>query len=917
MHQNRRFVHGSAILGLCVSCGAPGPVTPGGEVQTQLAGLVSLEGPVSGARVRVVAAEDGASTFGEGRSDEAGAFTAELGPLYGSVRLLATVEGSEGLEALWEAAQGTTASGVQVSPLTTLHAAWVRGALQRGEDRARALARANELVFGHFGGLDHARIAPADLRGDAAAVADDPVRAGLFMHGLAEQAQRMSRRSQGQGAGPVTLLALVAAYGRDLEDGLADGLDRFGAPISTGAVRLTPDSLRLDLAMALGAFLDGPRNGSLLRASDVGELLQALREADGPLFPEGSLADRDEKGPELQITWRRGGLRLEPNTAVTGGVELVVHAEDPAGIAALRASIMGPPESLLGEDVWQDRVVWPVDTADLQDGLHIVEVTARDGLGFVSTATSSLWVDHTAPTVTLEAPSMTTTPTVAVRGRWFDMNGVAQVVLRVDGEERVVLEAPPERFEATVPLGCRGGRTVVVEAVAQDTAGNLSEAAHVSIQCVGEAPTLVLLPSSVIDEREATFEHGPDGALIRVLFPPSPQRSVLDEQSVWPVRVFKLFSRLDRGADNLPTFRWHAAGEGAVAVRFRTFVDGAPARPWASLEMGAGGRADLPVNFETFGPELATAGADAVHAAEVEVTDGQGGRAVRRVELQLELLSPPVWVGNCTVTVTPATLRAGFENQATTQLRTADLVWDTGVPPLSLSPVGQARLRWDFEAMGAEVAVLGEDTWTAPAFDPSRVPSVACWNQHSNEAYLHEVQQGPGQGLCGGERYPSETLDAFVAGRDGRLSQTSALAQIVSMARMGLPLAPDGQGWFVVAPYASHQAVLGMEQPVLRMPDGGPYSWPTSIQVPAGYASSVQAQGRARYPVATLERTGTDYRLHVPYGGRPFVTRTFVRTVRLMMPEPRAEAHLSLLGTEVPVTFDATCAAAQNLEIQL
>jgi len=912
MHRKPRFVHGTALLGLFTACGAPSPVTPTDEVHTQLAGLVSLEGPVSGARVWVVAAEDEAETFAEGWSDDTGAFNADLGPLYGSVRLLATVEGSEGLETLQDTQQGETLSDVQLSPLTTLHAAWVRGALKRGEDRARALQRAEDLVFGHFGGLDHARIAPADLRDDGLAIADDGVRAGLFAHGLAEQAQRLSRRSQGQGAGPVTLLALVAAYGRDLEDGLADGVDRFGAPITVGAVPLTPDSLRLDLSMALGAFLDGPRNGTRFRASDFADVLQALREANGPLFPEGSLANRDERGPELQVHWRRDGVRLVQGVAVSGVVELEVQAEDASGVASLRATVADVDTE---EVTWDERAVWSVDVRDLEDGAHVVEVTAVDGLGFVSTATTALTVDNTAPTLSINAPELTDTPTVSVRGQWFDNDRVAQVNLRVDGQSRLTLQAPPSSFEVNLPLGCRGGATAVIEAVATDAAGNTSDVATGRAQCVGDAPTLVLLPSTVIDERAATFEHGSDGALLRVLFPPSPQRFVLDEQAVWPVRLAKLFSRLDAGSPNLPIFRWQAEGAAPITVRYRTFVDDAEQRPWAELVVGPGGRVDLPVSLDTFGGVLLEAGASAVHAAEVEVLDGQGGRVARRVEFQLEVLSPPMWVGRCTPTITATELRAGFAAQATTRLSTADMRWDPGASTAAQATAGQVELRWLNTPVGAEVAVLGEDKWSAPTFDPALIPDVSCWLLHSNEPYLHQLHAGPGQGLCGAERYANETLEAFVAGRDGRLSQTVALAQAIQVARAGLPLAPDGQGRFVIEPEAAHVVTLGVEQPVLRMPDGGPYSWPTSIQVPAGYAAHVQAQGRARYPVAAFERGGVDYR-RASAGGRPFVTRAFVQTVRLTVPQLRAEATLTNLGITVPVVFDATC-APQDLEVQL
>ncbi len=808
MHPKPRFVQGSALLGLFAACGTPSPVTPTDEVYTQLAGLVSLEGPVSGARVRVVAAEDEAATFGEGWSDDTGTFSADLGPLYGSVRLLATVEGSEGLETLQDTKQGETVSDVQLSPLTTLHAAWVRGALQRGEGRARALQQAEDLVFGHFGALDHARIAPADLRDDGVAIADDGVRAGLFVHGLAEQAQRLSRRSQGQGAGPVTLLALVAAYGRDLEDGLADGIDRFGAPITLGAVRLTPDSLRLDLSMAIGAFLDGPRNGTRFRSSDFVSVLQALREAQGPLFPEGSLADRDQVGPTVQLQWQRGEEHIAPDRPVTGQLSLVVTAEDPSGVAALQATA-GQGDAL-GEATWMDRVIWPVDSTTMPQGQQVITVQATDALGFVSTTTIGLQLDHTAPTVSLRGPEQVHTPTVPVSGSWFDAQGVTQVVLRVDGEPRVTLDRPTIEFEATVVLGCRQGETKTVSAEAVDRAGNTSAPAAVRVRCTHAGPTLVLLPSEVIDERGLTFEHGSDGALIRVRSPSNPQRFVLDERAVWPVRVFKLFTRLDlvegqaHEATNLPVFRMRAQGVAPLVVDYRYLVDGQVVRPWSPLTPDASGQFKLPMTYQTFGLELVTAGSDIQQSLEVRVEAAEGDAITRTFPFFVEALSPPVWLGACESALTGSELRQGYSGGAQMQLETAQMRWDLGLDDASVAPSAGAQVQFVVPTAHSEITELGEVKFREGAFGPAvpggPSPTASCSLPHSGQPFW-QVHDGLQSGLCGGVAYPAMSAPIVrTGGAHGALSRQGGLSVLQQAWWLNNPVTPAPGGRVSVQP---------------------------------------------------------------------------------------------------------------------
>jgi len=392
--------------------------------------------------------------------------------------------------------------------------------------------------------------------------------------------------------------------------------------------------------------------------------------------------------------------------------------------------------------------------------------------------------------------------------------------------------------------------------------------------------------------------------------------ATLDTRAVWPVRVHKLFTWLDATSDNLPVFRWRVAGPPPLTVRYRTFVGAVAGQPWTELPVTAGGRVDLPVSYATFGAALVQHGPDAVHGAEVEVVDGEGGRVVREVSLQVETLSPPVWVGGCAPTLTPASLRLGFSAGARTALEAAQVRWDLGLRSGSLAPLGPVRLQWGRSfVVGAEITALGEEKWAPLAYTPE-LPSQRCRTPWGFDPVFHGVDAGPGMGLCAWGPYPAETLDAFVAGRDGRLSQTSAIAGVFDVLRASTPLAPDGQGRFSLEPSTAYGVTVSAEQPSLRLPDGGPYTWPTQITVPEGYVSTVQAQGRARYPVAAFERRGREHRSRVTEG-RPFVTRTFVQRVQVDVPPLQAEAELPTLGIEVPVTFDAACSAPLILEVQL
>ncbi|HYY47907.1 MAG TPA: Ig-like domain-containing protein, partial [Thermoplasmata archaeon] len=130
-------------------------------------------------------------------------------------------------------------------------------------------------------------------------------------------------------------------------------------------------------------------------------------------------------------------------TSVAGTVRVRVRAVDADGIASVRLRIdSGSYFSILGNfDGYAYGYDW--GTASLRQGLHILTAEAKDGAGVKATASVSVAVDNTVPTVSIKSPvqgaSLAGAATVTASAA--DNLGISEVAFTVDdrgiGSDRI------------------------------------------------------------------------------------------------------------------------------------------------------------------------------------------------------------------------------------------------------------------------------------------------------------------------------------------------------------------------------------------------------------------------------------------------------------------------------------------------
>lgn len=205
--------------------------------------------------------------------------------------------------------------------------------------------------------------------------------------------------------------------------------------------------------------------------------------------------------------------------------------------------------------------------------------TVRDAAGMTATATATVRLDKTPPSIAeLAAPDrLVPGATGAVSVTAADNLSIASVAFEVDGSPAATLTEPPYRFDLTVPAEARAGDTLTVTAVVTDAAGNSSSATRgVTVAAQGIVVGQVL--------SDATGLPLP-GATIQVLGGSRQDVSREDGRYSIPVDSSHLFLRITK-AGMLPVEREIAVqpAVGTVAVDARLTPAAAP----VSLDAGGG-----------------------------------------------------------------------------------------------------------------------------------------------------------------------------------------------------------------------------------------------------------------------------------------------------------------------------------------
>lgn len=394
-----------------------------GEADTFVEGVAWLGGPIEGADViawqLVSATGERGGERGRGVTDAGGRFRIDLGGTLNTVELdviggryvdvasgAAVTRGPEVLHGVaFDLEIGQTRTDVAVTPWS--HLAYAIGD-SRGDEaggRLEAMRSGRALVGAHLGFDPTAGpIAPLD---EASPSPTPPVRHALALAGLA----MLGALANADGYADVTAERFAAALAADVRSAerLLDGdggartvtavceagpIDACDATRSAcaPACRLTPHTLRSQLAQAIRAYLVG-HAATGQSAATLATWLEELRTADEPrLFPPGPPEPLDVRGP--RVRW------LAPaadGAEVAGMIGVEAIADDPIGVASLSLAVTGVgARSIADLDGAAERARGTLDTAaaGLPEGALVLRATATDRDGNVAHAERTIVADN-------------------------------------------------------------------------------------------------------------------------------------------------------------------------------------------------------------------------------------------------------------------------------------------------------------------------------------------------------------------------------------------------------------------------------------------------------------------------------------------------------------------------------------------
>lgn len=315
---------------------------------------------------------------------------------------------------------GTKLERLLVSPISHFAAGLALREVQAGSaDLPTADASAWYYLNSHFGGLDWRTVTPADLTATTSLQLDDSTKAGLVLAGLSQEALTLSKQTGLTPGGSLNALTLTSALYEDLvADGYFDGKGQGGQRLLLPAAGvLTPHQLdsqavRFNLAAAIRAFLANERNTFRVSPADVQPLLTSLsRSSSSRLFREAGVEfDAQPPAVTVQVAYRDSSGAVVPATSserpfVRGVVHLTVHAQDEAGVAALKVTQLGAALTPAPRGNTPAHYVGTWDTSLLADGELVFTVEAEDGRGNKGTTSVPVQVDNTPPSITRVQPA--------------------------------------------------------------------------------------------------------------------------------------------------------------------------------------------------------------------------------------------------------------------------------------------------------------------------------------------------------------------------------------------------------------------------------------------------------------------------------------------------------------------------------
>jgi hypothetical protein len=846
-------------------------------------------------------------------------WSCDVGPFAGEVLVRVRVDDTTYVEALVDdVALGQGRTSVQVSPVTHLVTAYAEQLLEAGLQSDAALAKARRLLHAHFGRLDHGRLAPEDLLVTNPSRVTDAVVVGVLLFGFDALAAELAA------ANNETLLTpwvLMSALALDISaDGVFDGQGDEG-PVRASTVQLDGFTLRTDYGRAILSWLRSDVNTTGLVAEDFAALADAIGANRSEIFPDEEAPPVDDEGPMVtyfEFRTERDGDVIDTSRPLRGSWHVEARAEDRSGVEAFGVEVVEVPDFAFGALIVDDDNYkrWPFDSAELPgDGPVSIRLTVTDALGNTTVVDKPFVADNTPPVSTFSAAGVVATGTVRVVGTSTDAVGPIESIVVRGGDGRVDVEDPETgAFDVELDIPC--GAIVPVRVLATDAAGNTGTDS-MDVRCDDVPPTLSVQPTVYRQESDLEVVYAADGSSVSYQWTTNRTEVTLDDSGA-PIALAKYLTRFDDFAANLPRLVWvanDAAGTHVSAYRY--LVNGTEHRAWTEVTpvnvVPGQSLYELVLSYQSLSARLGEGREADVHRVELRAVDEAGNVTTRVVEFNVELLSPPVWIGGCALspglsqfTLPGRTLRDAYARPPGApgvDVLTAYMRYGLdALGGISMMPMDPVRVQIA-APVTSRITELSEDLHYGPQFVPGGLGDVCPAPAHRRMNVM-----GSWSDACvAGVKPLVDVLWTRVA--DGPVNdEVPVVPDVVVRDSTNTAVMQNGDGEFAV-PAVGRNVLFTQLPSALALRFGGvAYDWSEAVTVPAGYMLTQQPP---RYRLPTYNGQGVDFITNNdPVDYPRWVSRAYISAFEIESAPIVATARReSLVDLEVDVVLAPDCEA--------
>lgn len=848
------------------------------------------------------------------------AWSCDVGPYFGEVLVRVRVDDTTAVEAVVDDVElGRGRSSVQVTPVTHLVVAYTEHLIGRGQSSDEALATSRRLLYAHFGRLDHGRLAPEDILATKPSRVTDPVVVGMLLVGFDHLAAELAAANNET---LLTAWVLMSALERDVRaDGVFDGRAD-GAAVQASTVRLDGLTLRTDYGRAILSWLRSEANETGLTADDFAALADAIGSNRSEIFPDEEPPPVDDEGPMVtyfEFRTERDGEVLDRDEPLRGAWHIEARAEDRSGVEAFGVEIVEAPDFDFGARIVDDATYkrWAFDSAELRrDGRFTIRLVVTDALGNATVVDRVFVADNTPPTSTFTAAGVVATGMVRVVGTSTDAIGPIERIVVEGGAGRVEVE-DPELGVYDVELNVPCGAIIPIVVRATDAAGN-EGLDSVDVRCDDVSPTLVVQPTTFRQEVDLEAIYSSDGTSIGYQWTAAQTTVTLDDSGA-PITLAKYFTRFDGFAPNLPTLVWTANdAAGAHVSSYRYLVNGTEHRPWTEVTPAnvSPGQSlyELALSYQTLSARLGEGREADVHKVELRAVDEAGNTTTRAVEFNVELLSPPVWIGGCALstalnqyTLAGRTLRDAYERPVgapLVEVMRAQMRYGLDAPGgISMMPLDPVRVQIGADVT-SRITEVSEDLHYGPQFVPSGLPDVC-----PAPSYRRRTAAGAWSAACVAGLKPAIDV-LWTRVTDGPVNdETPTEPDVVIRSPTNTLVLPNTSGEFPLAGPDPYLLFTVLPSTAAVRFGGVAYGWSEAVTVPAGFTLTQQPP---RYRLPAYDGQGVDFITNNdPVDYPRWASRAYISAFEIeSAPVVATARHESLVDLEVDVVLAPECEAA-------